>query len=408
MLRFFQLLLIGISIALLAYLLPWLYRFATLSPEAKTFVVYSRMIDDFAIVNHNADKKLPKYSDLSGRSYTQAEFDSILPMLYYRQLLSDGRLPDTLFGHAVNSKLIAKENFVFRHAPAHINRRNCELYFLLESASSRVDLQMPDDVFRFTKEGIEFVDMTQNKVKREKTALFRKAFTRENVRLPISKISGNPTVRKDYDEGYFFSDTSGRLFHFKQVQGQPYLRHIPLPERLQIAEIFITEFLGRHHFAFLSDTEGGFYALKAPDYSLQRVELNPFFPQSDELVVFGNMLDWTLRLGRRDSIYYTAVDAQSLSTIRTWGQLRKQADCTESLYAYLFPFELNFTSPKDKYFQPRINNFSCQAIFFNLLLLITFLGISKRRNTTLLMASGLAIACLGIFAFIPLIIIRKG
>lgn len=407
MLRFFQLLFIGISIALLAYLLPWLYRFATLSSEAKTFVAYSRMIDDFAIVNHNADKNLPKYSDLSGRSYTQAEFDSILPMFYYRQLLSDGRLPDTLFGHAVSPKLIAKENFVFRHAPAHINRRDCELYFLLESASSRVDLQMPDDVFRFTKEGIEFVDMTQNKVKGEKTALFRKAFVREDVRLPIGKISGNPTVMKDYDEGYFFTDALGRLFHFKQIQGQPYLRHIPLPEGLQIAEIFITEFLGRHHFAFLSDTEGGFYTLTAPDYGLQRVELKPFFPQSDELVVFGNMLDWTLRLGSRDSIYYTAVDAQSLSTIRSWARPKRTTGCAEKLYAYLFPLELNFTSSGDKYFQPRIENLSWQAVFFNLLLLVVFIGISKRRDA-LLIASGLAIACLGIFAFIPLVVIRKG
>ena len=38
----------------------------------------------------------------------------------------------------------------------------------MESMSGRVDLKMPDDVFRITSKGIEFIDMASNSVKEDR------------------------------------------------------------------------------------------------------------------------------------------------------------------------------------------------------------------------------------------------
>ena len=38
-------------------------------------------------------------------------FDSILPMFYFRQLMSDERFPDTIQGIAVTPKMVQTENF---------------------------------------------------------------------------------------------------------------------------------------------------------------------------------------------------------------------------------------------------------------------------------------------------------
>lgn len=50
--------------------------------------------------------------------------------------------------------------------------------------------------------------------------------TKKNFRFPAIEIVGNPTVKKEYDEGYLLLDADRRLFHLKQVKGRPYVRAI--------------------------------------------------------------------------------------------------------------------------------------------------------------------------------------
>jgi hypothetical protein len=137
--------------AILAWLLPWLYNLATLKRERTPFALYSEIIEDFAMINVNQNEKDLRYTDRKGNFYTEMQFDSILPMFYYRQLVTDNRLPDTVQGVPITAPKIRRENFIFRSRPADINVHNPKLYPLLESRSKRVDLTMPDDVFRLTK-----------------------------------------------------------------------------------------------------------------------------------------------------------------------------------------------------------------------------------------------------------------
>ena len=45
--------------------------------------------------------------------------------------------------------------------------------------------------------------------------------------FPACYASGNPTTRKDYDEGYLVLDANHKLFHLKCTKGRPYVQ---LPE----------------------------------------------------------------------------------------------------------------------------------------------------------------------------------
>ena len=80
--------------------------------------------------------------DLAGNIYSEAAFDSILPMFYFRQLMSDERFPDTIQGIAVTPKMVQTENFNFRSVPSDINAPSIGLYPLMESMSvgDRADL----------------------------------------------------------------------------------------------------------------------------------------------------------------------------------------------------------------------------------------------------------------------------
>ena len=66
--------------------------------------------------------------DLAGNIYSEAAFDSILPMFYFRQLMSDERFPDTIQGIAVTPKMVQTENFNFRSVPSDINAPSFGLY----------------------------------------------------------------------------------------------------------------------------------------------------------------------------------------------------------------------------------------------------------------------------------------
>ncbi len=393
--------------AILAWLLPWLYHLATMKRVRTPFTLYSEIIEDFAMINVNSDGKTSRYTDRKGNTYTETQFDSILPMFYYRQLVTDNKLPDTIRGTHVTSTVIRRENFIFRSRPSDINVHHPGLYPLLESRSKRVDLEMPDDVFRLTKSGIEFIDMATNQVKNKKSARFQSVFQQKEVSLPVRVIAGNPTNRKEYDEGYLFTDNDGKLFHLKQVQGRPFLRPIPIDPEINLSRIWVTEFSNREYFAFLTDANNRFYALTAPDYNLVKVDIPPFEPEKENMTIYGNMFTWTVvQTDNRDEIV-TAVDAKSFTAIDSMAFYNPEKEHIGAA-SYLFPLQLSFTSTADKFFYPRLKAFSYHALALNLALLVLYVVLRRKTKfSAIKLIKVLSIAVLGIFAFIPALLLKE-
>ena len=96
----FSTLLLYVTIAfLLLWQLPWCYNFFVVKPEKTPFTLYSFVIGDFALMGQEEGKGTVR-RDAAGNIYSEAAFDSILPMFYFRQLMSDERFPDTINGIA--------------------------------------------------------------------------------------------------------------------------------------------------------------------------------------------------------------------------------------------------------------------------------------------------------------------
>ncbi len=330
-------------VILLVWQLPWCYNFFAVKPTKIPFTLYSSVVGEFAMLSHGENKKM-NYTDRQGREYTEAQFDSILPAFYYRQLVTDGRFPDSICGVAVTPRRIQTANFNFRISPSDLNAPKVGLYPLLESMSGRVNLQLPDDVFRITDKGLEFIDMATNTINAEKSQLFTAAMQRKGFKFPALRISGNPTDRKEYDEGYVLLDADRRLFHLKRTKDRPYVRAIELPEGLVVEHLFITEFSSRKSLCFLSDTEGGFWVVSRPSYAVVRTGLPPFNPAQESMRIYGNLFDWTVRIAGRTSECYYALNADDYTLIDT--------------LTYQYPNRpmsgLRFTSSSDKYVRPRI------------------------------------------------------
>lgn len=344
---------LGLTIAcIVIWLLPNLYDFFFTQPQNMPFTLYSTVIDDFAWIERDGNKSIRK--DSHGNIYSEAEYDSILPLFYYRQLIADERFPDSLKGIELTPRTAQTEGFSFKSTPATVNTPVIGLYPLLESMSGRVDLTMPDDVFRITSEGIVFIDMETNSVNGEKSKLFTDAMKKKGFRFPAQIIAGNPTTKKEYDEGYLITDKTGSLFHLKQVKNRPYCRHIELPENLKIAHIFPTEFRNKRYLAFLTDTENKMYVLYTHSYGIKQVDIPSFNPEREAVTIIGNLFDWTIvhNTMKESNIY--AIDARTLQCIAAM-QHPAKIPIGEKLRKYIMPVRLSFSSPLDRYIIPRIN-----------------------------------------------------
>lgn len=304
-----------ISAALITYIIPWCYHFITDRSEPKRFIMYSGIIKDFAILDNSGDK--PDYTDTQGHHYTEAEFDSILTPFYYRQLIAEERLPDTLHGTPVSAKLFQTENFTFRSSPSEINKPSVQLYFLLESMSGRVDLSMPDDVFRINDKGIEFVEMNSNCVNEKKSRTFTNAMLKKGFKFPAKVIAGNGTNRKDYDNGYLITDAQGILYNLKMQRGRPYFRKIETPDGLDIHYMFVTEFRNQRWLGFIIDKEGYFYVLENRSYSIIKCALPPVNPKNTNIAIIGNPFDWTVTCKNSDGTQRYAINAKDYTLLRT-------------------------------------------------------------------------------------------
>ena len=329
---------------LIGWIVPWLYHFATDRTHRTPFTLYSSVAGEFVSIVHADGQK--SHIGQNGHTYTEAQFDSILPMFYYRQLIADERLPDSLFGQAVNPRIIQAENFTFRTLPAEVNKTSIPLYPLLESLSGRVDLEMPTDVFRLTGKGVEFIDMESNRTDTAKSRLFTDALLRKGFAFPARIVAGNGTARKDYDNGYLLTDSNHRLYNLRMVLGRPYVRQIDMPDGLIPEYMFVTEFRNRRWLGFIADSQQRFWVLEAGTYQFRQVELPPFSPARTSMTIIGNLFDWTVILENREGGMLVAIDAGSLTEISRMETARPELTVAERIGEKI-P-QLRFLSPLNK------------------------------------------------------------
>lgn len=327
---------------LLLWQVPWAINYLWVKPIDTPFTLYSEQLNDFVMIQRTDEG--PTYCDRKGKEYTREEFDALLPLFYARQLVADGRFPEQIAGRTVSPREAQMGNFVFRSSPKEVNKPTLGLYFMMETLSGRVDLEMPDDAFRLTDRGIEFIDMETNSVKEEKSARFSDMLLKKGARFPIRTIAGNPTSRKEYDEGYVLLDADGRLFHVKMVRERPYVRAVTLPEGVELEHLFITEFRSRRTLALMTDREHHLYALAMPGYEIKRVEGVEFDPTNDDMSILGTLFNWTVCVTDADAERYYAINADDFSLLDSMSFPLDQSHVPG----------LSFTSPNDQFVRLRI------------------------------------------------------
>ena len=346
---------IALGLIVLAWLLPALYELITPRTDKMPFVVYSCL--DSTFIKMDVRDKQVHYIDFRGQEFTKSEADSLLPLFAFRQLVAEGRLPNSLYGVALTPKLIQQNSFHFKTSPKQLNKPALGLYTMLESASGRVDLQLPPDVFRLTADGLEFIDCETNTINRAKSLSFSRELTKHGFTFPVQLIWGNGMTRKDYDNGFLLTDSNNRLFQLKMVKGTPWVREIK-NEELKIKnyiQVFTLEPANRQLIGLVVDDAYKLYAVRA-NGELAHIGIDAYNPQDMQITITGDLFHWTItEYTATDSRYY-AVDANTFEQVACAIIPDPERPLAQKIERILLPVRLRFTSWRTQLIAPNIND----------------------------------------------------
>ena len=345
-----------------AWLLPALYELVSPRTDKTPFVVYSCL--DSTFIKMEVGNQQVHYIDFRGQEFTKSEADSLLPLFAFRQLVAEGRLPDSLYGVALTPKLIQQNSFHFKTSPKQLNKPAVGLYTMLESASGRVDLTLPPDVFRLTDEGLEFIDCESNTVNRAKSLSFSRELTKHGFTFPVQLIWGNGTTRKDYDNGFLLTDSQNRLFQLKMVKGTPWVREINTSvdmsssRHLDITsfiQLFTLEPANRQLIGLVVDDAYQLYAVRA-NGELAHIGIDAYNPQEMQITITGDLFHWTItEYTATDSRYY-AVDANTFEQVASAIIPDPERPLSQRIERIILPIRLRFTSWRTQLIAPNIND----------------------------------------------------
>jgi hypothetical protein len=369
-----QTILIVFATAILFWILPWAVKLGTNEGSGYPFTYYSCIINKFIQTIH--EKREFKYVDLDGNEYNREVYDSIVPMFNYRQLMQDGRLPDTINGIEISPQILRSNQFYFRFNPRNYNTRKINLYPMFESMSGRVKLESPDDMFSVGNK-IRFYDAESNKLKHEKSDKFQTAMEKSGFQFPVQWISGNPSARKPYDEGWFMLDANGQLYQVKMVNGKPFVKNTRAGEKLNVVWMQTIETSNHRFYGFVFDSEQHVYFLSDVTYELVKLPIEPFDLKKDQMLIMANLSNWNVVVTRDQQREYNILDNKTMERVDEHTEFRKLSRW-EKIHPWIFPFYIEFESFKSTFVYPRFGGWSAKALLLNFLIAMGFLISCKR------------------------------
>jgi hypothetical protein len=348
MVKFSRYILIVIGILVASLAIPQLYWTMFEKVPVTTTVFYSCTLKDFIILG--SEKTGPGgRMDPKGNKYTTAEYEKSMPLMFFRQLMADGNMPDSINGVKMEAAFINRANSFFRFTPKKMLSPMPTLYPMLESESGKVNLVMPDDYFRIGSR-MEFILAKTNEINEEKSVLFTNALKEKGFAFPAKIISGIPTTRKSKDEGYFVTDSEESLFHIKMKKGKPFVAKIETPENLGIVYIECVDLRTNEFYCYLFTRSNGIYVVMDEVYDLQRLPVEGFDPFTQTVRINCDLFNKCITVGGDNWLKSTAID-DMYEVVNTYEEkwTGKYERIDGKILSSLVPFQMYLSSPESAF-----------------------------------------------------------
>lgn len=404
--RTYDIVLCLLSVLALAWFLPWLGNLVFPQAVTDPFVSYSPVSRQMIVADNSGEVQCLFSVDEVGREtmLTKEERDSLLPQLFYTQLMARQAMPDSLHGVEMTVANLRQNQWVFTSSPREVNRPQARLYPMMESMPARFELEDPKEVFSLDGR-IEFIEMATGKINAKRSRRFTDALARKGFVYPARSASANITSRKNYDEGYLMADRDGRVFHMKMQVGQPYVAKVPLPDSVVAEHVFIMENPDQRLVGLVADAGHNLYAIEREGYRPVMLPVGQVNPEVDRITIIKDAFNWVVKVNTNAGACWIALDSRTYERKADY-RVDYEGSRWDEISAYVFPFSFSVTGINDCYVCPRFADFSWRALALNVLLVIV-VGFALRRapRGRLVWCVMLTLA-LGIFFLIPLFVFR--
>lgn len=339
--------LVALTVAALLFALPALFDKVAGPPGEEPLVFYSPVLGQF-IYQRSPGSHRFEYRDEEGREYSRQEFEELLPFVYFRNLERRNLLPVTVAGRRFQLEDIAAERqgleIRARHLRGHFPQ--IPLYPLFNTDPETAMMPFPEELFRFTDRGMEFVNADFNRVNPELSLRFTRALEGAGFVFPATLIAGRPTNLKPFDDGYFIRDAAGQVFHLRRVVNQPVVHNLGLDRTLDIADIVVSEHERREFRGLIITRQGQILLISWDDYRLIPLPVEGYDPARMDIRLLIDPLYRTLTVSSSDVVFGVAMDAAYLPLHRfSLPRPRDEESALKRLRDVFFPLVLTVESP---------------------------------------------------------------
>ena len=370
-------------------------------------VYFSPVKKDFLIRNVKNNDLF--YTDKNGEKYNRESFEVLMPLLNYRQLILENKLPDSLNGEPLIMEKIRLNNIMLRIKPVEIDFTPIQLFPMFESKSGRVNLEMPNDYFRITN-ALEFIDCQTNSIDKEKSLRFTTQLTAKEFSFPAKLIAGNPTTKKAFDEGYFVRDSNNRLYHIKMVKGKPFCVNTNIPDSLDIVYMRFVEMPLKEFYGLIVTKKGDVYLVSYNHYKLVKLPLDGYDIKNDIFTLMGDQFYRTISLIGAKSIRTIVTDRNYVIVNSYQKSWEDNYDLTAGVVAsYIFPFTLKLNDMNSSYSNFYLKLSGYQSLIGALILTVLTYFILRNRNIPLKKGwfDLLLVLFTGVFGFIAILLVKN-
>lgn len=388
--------------------IPALVKKMVYESNGYPLMYYSSRLKELCIIDFRETKDV--FRDVKGNVYPRSQYDSLLPLLNYRQLAMNGNLPDSFEGHAMDVKVLRSKQVVYRFRPSDVHSPQPKMGVLLEAMPIRGNLSLPGDYFRMDDCEMVFVNSETNSVNHAKSKMFTEELLEKGFEFPAKAFWGNPTVRKAYEEGYFCLDSKGELFHVKMVNGRPFVRNTGVSKQVAVKWFVMREVGDKRFYGYLFGQNGESGIVESDDdggYRFVRMDIRPVDIAKDDITIMGNMLYWTVRVCNFEAMDCYGLKTSTLESLSTYHQ-EKEVGIWDKVADVVFPVILSPASPDNGYIGCYVLHFSAWAWILSVILALLFFVFMRKRSAfhkNLIVSSVIALA--GITGIIALLLLPR-
>ena len=375
--------------------IPALVKKIVYESNGYPLMYYSSRLKELCIIDFR--EMNDAFRDVKGNVYPRSQYDSLLPLMNYRQLAMNGNLPDSLEGYAMDVKVLRSKQVVYRFRPSDVYSPQPKMGVLLEAMPKRGSLSLPGDYFRMNDNEMVFVKFTGE--------LLKKGFE-----FPAKAFWGNPTVRKAYEEGYFCLDSNGELFHVKMVNGRPFVKNTGVSKQVDVKWFVMREVSDKRFYGYLFGQNGELGIVESNEdggYRFVRMDVRPVDIAKDDITIMGNLLYWTVRIYNSESMDCYGLKTSTLESLTTYHQ-EKETGTWDKVADIVFPVILSPSSPDNGYIGCYVLHFSALAWILSVILaLLVFVFMRKRLALQKNLLVSAVVALTGITGVIAFVLLPK-